>query len=63
MKLKEKLAEEWWIKNRDLNLEGEGTFSQSEAFVAGFEKARELALEHFDGDNSVLEIGEEEVLE
>lgn len=48
MKLKEKLAEDWWVRNRDLNNKGEGTFSHKEAYLAGFEKAQEmmsLALE------------------
>lgn len=30
-------AHEWWLKNRDLNLRGEGAFSQEEAFVAGWQ--------------------------
>lgn len=43
MKLIEKLASEWWLQNHDLNDKGEGTFSNTEAFEAGFRKAREMA--------------------
>lgn len=70
MKLIEKLAEEWFLQNRDLNLRGDGVFSQSEAFIAGFRKAREMAYELmkenadkriFQLDVDIENLGEEEV--
>jgi hypothetical protein len=43
MKRIEKLAEEWWLENRRLNLTGDGTFSEEGAFLAGYRQALEDA--------------------
>ncbi len=40
----EKMAEDWWVKNRDLNLSGEGVFGDTNGFIAGFKVAQEIAL-------------------
>lgn len=70
MTKKEKLVEDWFIRNRELNIKGEGTFSQNEAFLAGFDTARdEIAdfIYKLNGEakaftrSSILEIGENEV--
>lgn len=66
IKLKEKLARDWWLKNRDLNLQGEGTFSSSEAWIEGFEFGLKLCSDKVDewegvGKDSFLFLGEEEV--
>jgi hypothetical protein len=42
MKLKEKLAEEYYLKS-------DNEFSDELSFVAGFEKAREMARNEFEG--------------
>jgi hypothetical protein len=39
MKIIEKLANEWWLKNRN------ETFDQESAYEAGFRKAREMTEE------------------
>jgi hypothetical protein len=45
----EKMSDEWCLKNRDLNLNGEGAFCMSEAYLAGFKAAREMAHESLRG--------------
>ncbi len=47
MKQKERLAEDWFLKNRELNDSGEGTFSMTEAFLAGFESAKKEILDKY----------------
>ena len=53
----EKLANEWFLKNRDLNEGGEGVFSMEEAFIAGFRKARDMIKESIKA-----ELGSDEAL-
>lgn len=60
MRLKEKLAEEFWLANREV------IFSLTEAYIAGFEKARAIAaemVEPYDCDiqEEMKDMGEEDV--
>ena len=48
MKLLEKIAEDWFIKNQELNACGKGSFSTTDAFKAGFLSAREMAAKILD---------------
>lgn len=54
MKLIEKMAQEWWIKERDLSISGDPeTYAPDPiSFKAGFRAAREMALQCvLDGEN------------
>lgn len=58
MKLIEKLAHDWWLKNRN------EVFDQESAYEAGFRKAREMSQEHSNeccGCPGYETLGEEEV--
>lgn len=41
----EQMAEVWFLRNRELNMSGDGVFSPSEAFEAGFRAAQEMAMQ------------------
>ncbi len=64
MTQKQQWAEDWVIKNKELNNSGDGVFSMTEVFLAGFEFAKMMCthtecVETLSDQQDILNVGNE----
>lgn len=65
MKQKQQWAQDWYMENKALNMKGEGLFSSTESWIAGFDFAKRICGKHLGewesvNDNSFDFVGEGE---